>query len=52
MKDRERIEQVRLKERSGGYHQYVDSALVHNPDPTSDHYIAGKSMNRNDSCRI
>lgn len=52
MKDRERIEQVRLKERTGGYHQYVDSALVHNPDPTSDHYIAGKSMNRNDSCRI
>ncbi len=33
---------VRLKERTGGYHKYVDSALIHNPDPASNHYITGK----------
>ena len=42
MKDKERIEMVRLKERTGGFHKYVDSALVHNPDPSSHHYINGK----------
>jgi hypothetical protein len=42
MKDKERIELCRLKERSGGYHKYVDSAEVHNPDPISSHYISGK----------
>ena len=41
MKDKERIEMVRLKERTGGYHKYVDSAFVHNPDPASHHYING-----------
>ena len=42
MKDKERIELVRLKERTGGYHKFVDSAEVHNPDPISSHYISGK----------
>ena len=42
MKDKERIEMVRLKERTGGYHKYVDSAFIHNPDPQSNHYISGK----------
>jgi len=32
----------RLKERTGGYHKYVDSAFVHNPDPASGHYVSGK----------
>jgi len=45
MKDKERIEMVRLKERTGGFHKYVDSALVHNPDPSSHHYINGKRLN-------
>ena len=44
MKDKERIEMVRLKERTGGYHKYVDSALVHNPDPASNHFISGMSF--------
>ena len=44
MKDKERIEMVRLKERTGGFHKYVDSALVHNPDPSSHHYINGKAF--------
>jgi hypothetical protein len=43
-KDKERIEMVRLKERTGGYHKYVDAAFIHNPDPTSNHYISGKSQ--------
>lgn len=43
MKDRERIEMVRLQERTGGYHKYTDSAFIHNPDPTSHHYISGNS---------
>ena len=42
MKDKERIENVRLRERTGGYHKYVDSAEVHNPDPTSSHFVSGK----------
>ena len=40
MKDKERIEQTRLRERTGGYHKFVDSAEVHNPDPTSSHFIS------------
>lgn len=40
MKDKERIENVRLRERTGGYHKYVDSAEVHNPDPTSSHFVS------------
>ena len=42
MKDRERIEMCRLQERTGGYHKYVDSASVHNPDPISTHFVSGK----------
>ena len=41
MKDRERIEQLRLRERIGSYHKYVDNALVNNPDPTSSHFLPG-----------
>lgn len=44
MKDKERIENVRLRERTGGYHKYVDSAEVHNPDPTSSHFVSGKHI--------
>ena len=40
MKDKERIEQTRLRERTGGYHKFVDSAEIHNPDPTSSHFIS------------
>ena len=42
MKDRERIEMCRLQERTGGYHKFVDSASVHNPDPISTHFVSGK----------
>jgi hypothetical protein len=44
MKDRERIEICRLQERTGGYHKYVDSASVHNPDPISTHFVSGKKL--------
>lgn len=44
MKDKELIENSRLRERTGGYHKYVDAAEVHNPDPTSSHYISGKTF--------
>ena len=40
MKDKELIENSRLRERTGGYHKFVDAAEVHNPDPTSSHYIS------------
>jgi len=50
MRDKERIEVTRLKERSGGYHKFVDSAEVHNPDPISTHFISGKSMFVTDQC--
>ena len=42
MKDKELIENSRLRERTGGYHKFVDSAEVHNPDPTSSHFVSGK----------
>ena len=45
MKDKELIENSRLRERTGGYHKFVDSAEVHNPDPTSSHFISGKLNN-------
>ena len=44
MKDKELIENSRLRERTGGYHKFVDSAEVHNPDPTSSHFISGKYL--------
>lgn len=46
MKDKELIENSRLRERTGGYHKFVDSAEVHNPDPNSSHFISGKSALR------
>jgi hypothetical protein len=30
---------MRLRERIGGYHKYVDNALINNPDPTASHYL-------------
>lgn len=42
MKDKEKIENTRLKERTGGFHRYVDSAKIHNPDPISTHFVSGK----------
>ena len=30
---------MRLKERVGGYHKYVDNACVNQPDPTSSHFM-------------
>ena len=47
MKDKELIENSRLRERTGGYHKYVDSAQVHNPDPLSNHFVSGKLDNSN-----
>lgn len=41
LKDKERIENCRLKDRTGGYHKYVDSAFIFNPDPLSGHFIQG-----------
>lgn len=39
MKDRERLEQERLRNRVGNYHKYMDNALLNNPDPTSSHFL-------------
>lgn len=33
------VEVMRLKERIGGYHKYVDNACLNQPDPTSSHYL-------------
>ena len=30
---------MRLKERIGGYHKYVDNACLNQPDPGSSHYL-------------
>ena len=48
---------VRLKERTGGFHKYVDSGFIHSPDPASNHYINGNShfcwlTNHSDSDRF
>lgn len=32
---------MRLKERIGSYHKFVDNALLNNPDPTSSHFLPG-----------
>ena len=32
---------MRLRDRIGSYHKYVDNALVNNPDPVSSHYLPG-----------
>lgn len=52
MKDKERIEIARLRERTGGYHKFVDAAQVRNPDPISTHYISGRSGFHGNCCRI
>lgn len=40
LKDKEKIEDYRLKQRIGGYHKYVDNAQVNLPDPVSSHFIS------------
>ena len=40
MRDREATEKIRLKERTGGYHQYEDFPGIHKPEPTSTMFIA------------
>ena len=44
VKDREMIEQLRLRERIGSYHKYVDNALLNNPDPKSSHFLDSKRV--------
>ena len=39
LKDKEKIEDYRLKQRIGGYHKYVDNAQVSQPDPISSHFM-------------
>lgn len=34
------VEVMRLKERIGGFHKYVDNACINQPDPTSSHYMS------------
>lgn len=43
-KDKDRVEQLRLRERIGGYFKYVDNALINNPDQSTKatHYIDEK----------
>jgi hypothetical protein len=40
LKDKEMVEVMRLKERIGGYHKYVDNACINQPDPTSSHFMS------------
>lgn len=40
MRDREATEKMRLKDRSGGFHQYEEFSGLHHPEPTSTLYIA------------
>ena len=40
LKDKEKIEEYRLKQRIGGYHKYVDNAMIAQPDPISSHFIS------------
>ena len=40
MKDKESIENRRLQQRIGNFHQYVDSAEIFRPDPISTHYVS------------
>ena len=40
MKDKESIENRRLQQRVGNFHQYVDSAEIFRPDPVSTHFIS------------
>jgi hypothetical protein len=43
LRDRDRIEQFRLRERIGNFYKYVDNALINNPDPKSAHFSTGNS---------
>ena len=40
MKDKESIENRRLQQRVGNFHQFVDSAEIFRPDPVSTHFIS------------
>ena len=40
MKDKESIENRRLQQRVGNFHQYVDSAEIFRPDPVSTQFIS------------
>lgn len=44
MKDKEQIENRRLKERVGGFHRYVDAANLNKPDPASTFFVGGISF--------
>ena len=39
MKDKEKIETTRLKNRVGGFERFTDCAKINNPDPISTHYV-------------
>ena len=39
IEDRDTFEKNRLQNRTGGYYNYVDSAEILRPDPTSTHFI-------------
>ena len=39
-RDRESIEQMRLQQRVGNYHVYVDSNEIFHPDPASTHFVS------------
>ncbi len=41
LRNRDHVEQMRLRERIGNYFKYVDHAMIHNPDPKSGHYMNG-----------
>ena len=43
MKDKESIENRRLQQRVGNFHQYVDSNEIFRPDPVSTHFISEAS---------
>ena len=42
MRNRDQVEQSRLRDRIGNFYKYMDNALIHNPDPRSAHYMNGK----------
>jgi hypothetical protein len=44
LRDRDRIEQFRLRERIGNFYKYVDNALINNPDPKSAHFSTGNQL--------
>ena len=42
VEDREMFERNRLQKRTGGYYQFVDSAEIFRPDPSSTHFVSEK----------